>query len=302
MSNNHFSDLEIFAAVVETGSFTAAARRLERSKAAVSRQIHGLEERLGTLLLHRTTRALSLTGAGAALYERTVGPLADLRDAEAAVSSLQSSPRGRLRVSLPVAYGRLVAAPALLALAEENPGLELDLSFSDRFVDLVGEGLDLAVRIGELSDSSLVARRLGDARRMVCAAPAYLARRGVPQRPADLAVHDGLLYAHQTHGPAWRFAGGVAVQVRGRVRSDSGDALRAAALAGLGVAWLPDFYVAADLAAGRLVAVLEEHRAEPLGVWAVYPHRRHLSAKVRLAVDRLAEAAAAAPATERPVC
>ena len=288
MRNNSRTDLETFVAVVEAGSFTQAAARMGRSKAGVSRQVKGLEERLGVRLLNRTTRSLSLTDSGAALYERSSVALAELRDAEAAVALQQVTPQGRLKVSVPVAYGRRVVAEPLFRLVEEHLGLELDLSFTDRHVDLVAEGFDLVVRIGELADSSLIARRLGSTRRMVCAAPAYLKGRSLPEKPADLLDHSCLLYSQQAAGSAWRFADGVTINVRGRIRADSGDALLAAARAGLGIVWLPDFYVGRDVADGRLVKLLEHCEAEALGIWVVYPHSRNLSLKVRLAVDRLA--------------
>ncbi len=290
MRNNNLAFLETFIAVVEAGSFTAAARRLGRSKASVSRQIRALEERLGVALLHRTTRSMSLTDAGAAFHERASAALDDLEEAVAAVGSLHGSPSGRLRVSLPIAYGLRVVAPVLLELTGEHPSLDLDLAFSDRYVDLVGEGFDLAVRIGHLADSSLIARRLAATRMVVCASPAYLDSRSAVRTPSDLLEHECLLYAQQVGGVAWRFAGGETLNVRGRLRSDSGDALLQAALRGCGIAQLPDFYLDEALAEGRLVPLLERFEVEPLGVWAVYPHRRHLSLKVRLAVDRLVAA------------
>lgn len=290
MRNNNLAFLETFIAVVEAGSFTGAARRLGRSKASVSRQIRALEERLGVALLHRTTRSMSLTDAGAAFHERASAALDDLEEAVAAVGSLHGSPSGRLRVSLPIAYGLRVVAPVLLELTGEHPSLDLDLAFSDRYVDLVGEGFDLAVRIGHLADSSLIARRLAATRMVVCASPAYLDSRSAVRTPSDLLEHECLLYAQQVGGVAWRFAGGETLNVRGRLRSDSGDALLQAALRGCGIAQLPDFYLDEALAEGRLVPLLERFEVEPLGVWAVYPHRRHLSLKVRLAVDRLVAA------------
>ncbi len=288
MRNNSRSDLETFVAVVDAGSFTRAAARMGRSKAGVSRQVKGLEERLGVRLLNRTTRSLSLTDPGAALYERSSVALAELRDAEAAAALQQVTPQGRLRVSVPVAYGQRVVAGLLFQLVEEHPGLELDLSFTDRYVDLVNEGFDLVVRIGDLADSTMIAKRLGDTRRVVCGAPAYLERCTPPGKPADLMNHSCLLYSQQAAGSAWRFSDGVTINVRGPIRADSGDALLGAARAGLGIAWLPDFYVGEDIAEGRLVRLLEHFEAEPLGIWAVFPHSRHLSLKVRLAVDRLA--------------
>jgi DNA-binding transcriptional LysR family regulator len=289
MSNNHLADLETFVAVAEAGSFTRAAKRMGRSKAGVSRQVKSLEERLGARLMHRTTRSLSLTDAGTTLYERAAASLAELRDAEAAAAQQQVVPRGRLRASLPVAFGLRVAAEPLFMLAEEFPDIELDLSFSDRFVDAVGEAFDLVVRIGTLADSSLIARRVGRTRLCVCASPGYLEAHERPVKPADLLSHQCLLYAQDPSRTAWHFADAETVNVQGRIRSDSGDALHKAALGGMGVAWLPDFYVRDDVAAGRLETLLDEYEAEPLGIWVLYPHRRHLSLKVRLAVDRLAE-------------
>ncbi len=288
MSNNSRGDLETFVAVVEAGSFTQAAARMGRSKAGVSRQIKGLEARLGARLLNRTTRSLSLTDSGAALYERSSVALAELHDAEAAAALQQVTPQGRLRASVPVAFGHRVVAELLFQLVEEHPALELDLSFTDRYVDLVNEGSDFVVRIGELADSALIARRLGDTRRMVCAAPAYLKRCSPPENPTDLLNHSCLLYSQQAAGSAWRFTNGVTINARGRIRTDSGDALLGAARAGLGIAWLPDFYVREDIAQGRLVRLLRQYEAEPLGIWVVYPNSSHLSLKVRLAVDRLA--------------
>jgi DNA-binding transcriptional LysR family regulator len=290
VSNNRFADLETFVAVVDAGSFTGAASRMGRSKAGVSRQVKSLEERLGARLLNRTTRSLSLTDSGQALYERTATALGQLRDAETAASQAQVAPQGRLKISLPVVFGSRVATAPLLDLARAHAGLELDLTFSDRFVDLVGEGFDLALRVGSLADSSLVARRLCSTRRVVCAAPSYLDRRDAPSDPADLSGHDCLLYSQQVDGSSWRFSGGRTVAVRGRVRADSGEALLRAAVAGMGVAWLPDFYVDEDLETGRLVPLLGEHEADPLGIWAVYPARQYMSLKLRLALDCLSEA------------
>ena len=284
---NKISDLETFVAVVEAGSFTQAAERDGRSKAGVSRQIKALEKRLGVRLLNRTTRSLSLTDAGVRLYEGAAPALATLREAEAAASRQQLVPEGRLKVSLPMAFGSRAAAPPLLRLACEHPGLELDLRFSDRYVDLVAEGFDLAVRVGALADSSMIARRLCTTRRIVCASPSYLEAREPPTRPSDLRDHECLRYSEQVGGSAWRFAGAVTVNVSGRVQADSGTALFDAAVAGLGVTWLPDFYLDEALADGRLVPLLEEHEADALSVSAIYPARSHASLKLLLALEAL---------------
>jgi DNA-binding transcriptional LysR family regulator len=289
MSNNHLADLETFVAVAEAGTFTRAASRMGRSKAGVSRQIKSLEQRLGARLMNRTTRSLSLTEAGTALYERASAALAELHDAEAAAAAQQVTPQGRLRVSLPTAFGRRVAAPSLFGLVEENPLIDLDLNFSDRFVDVIGEAFDLVVRIGTLTDSSLIARRVASTRLCVCVSPSYLESHERPSTPSDLLHHECLLYSQESAKSSWYFADGETVAVHGRIRSDSGEALQLAALDGMGIAWLPDFYVSEDVEAGRLVTILDDFEADPLGIYVLYPHRRHLSLKVRLAVDRLAE-------------
>jgi DNA-binding transcriptional LysR family regulator len=284
--------MAVFARVVEAHSFTAAARQLGMSKSAVSKAVAGLEDRLGARLLNRTTRRLSLTEIGQAFYERSARVVAEAEEAELAVTRLQATPRGRLRVSAPVSFGIRHLGPALPDFMARCPEVRLDIDFADRFVDLVDEGYDLAVRIGHLPDSSLVARRLAESRLVVCAAPGYWDRRGRPERPQDLAGHDCLTYAYHPNPSEWPFQGPegrIAVRVDGGLRTNNGDVSLQAALAGLGVVRLPTFIVGCDLAAGRLEAVLAAYEVPPVGVYAVYPHNRHLSAKVRAFVDFLAE-------------
>jgi DNA-binding transcriptional LysR family regulator len=284
------SQIEIFVLVVETGSFTAAARALGVSKAHVSKQVRALEDRLGARLLNRTTRKVAPTDVGAIFHDRCKRVLEELGEAETAVTDLQTAPRGMLRVTAPMAFGLNYVAPALADFLVENAELRVDMRFNDRRVDLLEEGFDLAIRIGDLPDSSLVARRIAQTCTPVCGSDAYLRRRGTPEAPEDLRQHDCLLYAYQASGQSWRLRSDrseATVPVSGRVVADSGDAIVAAALRGLGLSFVPDFYVAEALAAGKLRRVLPEW-STPTPIWAVYPHSRHLSAKVRLFVEFLA--------------
>ena len=286
--------LEAFAKVAETQSFSEAARRLRSSKSAVSRHVAALEASLGARLFHRTTRSLTLTEAGRDYFARASRILADLDEADASVSQLQAAPRGRLRVNAPMSFGFLHLAPALGDFLARYPEVELDVTLSDRFVDLVDEGVDVAVRIGSLTDSSLVARRLAGIRRVLCASPDYLARHGVPQTPDDLKSHDCLSNTNITITREWRFirpddGAPWPVEVKGRMIANSGDLLRVAALHGHGFVHLPTFIVGDDLRAGTLVSVLEPYVAQDLTLNAVYPTARHLSPKVRAFVDFLAE-------------
>lgn len=288
---DHLAPIAAFVRVVETGSFTAAASALGVSKSQVSRAVRALEDRLGARLLHRTTRAVGPTEAGSAFYARCSRILADLEEAEQAVAHLQSAPRGTLRVSLPHSFGVRYLSPLIAEFMVRYPELRVEANFSERRVDLVDEGFDLAVRIGVLDDSSLIARRLGTTTRWVVGSPDYLARRGTPRTPAELREHDCLQFTYQTSGASWVFrqdGAEQAVRVSGRMTANTGEALVAAAVAGIGLAWLPDFLVADELRAGRLVALFGEAAESGLAIWAVYPHSRHLAPKVRLFVDHLA--------------
>jgi DNA-binding transcriptional LysR family regulator len=295
---DNLSGMAVFAQVVESRSFTAAAQRLGMSKAAVSKQVSRLEERLGARLLNRTTRRLSLTEIGAAFYERCARIVAEAEEAELAVTRLHAAPRGTLRVDAPVSFGLQYLAPILPAFMAQNPELSVDLTFNDRFVDLVEEGYDVAVRIARLPDSSLVARKLSESRALVCAAPGYWQRRGRPVHPADLAAHNCFAYSYLATRNEWRFRGPdgpASVRISGSLTANNGDVLREAAVAGLGVAMLPAFMVCDELRAGRLEPVLRDFEADPVGIQAVYPHNRHLSAKVRAFIDHLVAALDPAP-------
>jgi DNA-binding transcriptional LysR family regulator len=289
---NRLDGLEVFAAVVEQEGFTAAARELDVSKSYVSKQISRLEDRLGVRLLNRTTRQVTPTAAGEAFYDRCAQILEDLDAAERAVTQLQTSPRGTLRVSLPMSFGLNYVAPLIGRFLEDYPELEVDLDFSDRQVDIVDEGYDMVIRIGNLKDSSLIARKLAPTRRFVLASPAYLEEHGEPQHPRDLRDHECLLYSYKSHGPSWRFEGPdgeLLIRVSGRMRSNNGTALMHAAVAGLGLTLSPDFISVEAISRGDLVPVLTNWVDDSLAVWALYPHRRYLSAKVRLFVDFLRE-------------
>lgn len=290
---DRFAALEAFAKVAETQSFSEAARRLRSSKSAVSRHVAALEADLGARLFHRTTRSLTLTEAGRGYFERASRILADLDEANASVSQLQAAPRGRLRVNAPMSFGFLHLAPALGDFLARYPEIELEVALTDRFVDLVDEGVDVAVRIGNLTDSSLVARRLAVIHRVVCASPDYLKARGVPQTPDDLKAHDCLTNTNMGAGREWRFVHPDGkpwpVEVRGRMSSNNGDMLRVAALRSHGFVGLPTFIVGEDLKAGTLVSVLEPFIAQDLTLNAVYPTARHLSPKVRAFVDFLSQ-------------
>jgi DNA-binding transcriptional LysR family regulator len=295
MSNNmdRLAALEAFVTVAETQSFSKAAAKLKASKSAVSRHVGALEAELGARLFQRTTRSLALTEPGRDYLARVTRILAELAEADDAVSALQAAPRGRLRVNAPMSFGFLHLAPALPDFLARYPDVELDVVMNDRFVDLVEEGFDVAVRIAALQDSSLIARLVAPIRLVVCASPDYLARRGAPARPDDLADHECLLNSNIPSAHEWRFrkADGkpCVVTVSGKVSISNGDALRVAALRGLGLTILPTFIVGDDLKTGALVSLLEDYMPQPLGLHAVYPHARHLSPKVRAFIDFLSE-------------
>ncbi|MEE8271095.1 MAG: LysR family transcriptional regulator, partial [Alphaproteobacteria bacterium] len=250
------SGMIIFARVVEANSFTVAARRLGLSKSAVSKQIARLEDRLGARLLNRTTRRISPTEVGAAFYERCARVAAEVEEAELAVTRLQAEPRGVLRVNAPMSFGMAHLAPAIAAFMERYPDVRIDLTLNDRVVDLIDEGFDVAVRIGHLADSSLVARRLAPSRLVLCAAPSYVERRGAPATPDDLVNHDCMVYSIVATGEQWTFVGRDGahhtVRVAARLRVNNGDEMRDIAAAGLGLTILPTFIAADHITNGRL--------------------------------------------------
>jgi DNA-binding transcriptional LysR family regulator len=280
-----------FTRVVEAGSFSAAARRLRISKSATSAHVQRLEERLGVRLLHRTTRRISLTEAGAAYYRHCARIVAEAESAEQAARALQREPRGMLSISVPDTFGPMHVAPAIAEFLARFPGLTIDISLSPTHVDLVQEGLDLAIRIGTLKDSPLVVRRLAPSRFVLCAAPAYLEIRGVPRVPDDLLRHACLGVSVMPWGDEWHLVsakGEHRIAAGGVLRSNSAEILRGAALSGLGIALLPSWAVGDDLRSGALTRILPGCEPPPSAVYAVYPTNRLMSAKVRAFVDHLA--------------
>jgi DNA-binding transcriptional LysR family regulator len=290
---DRLTGLEVFAKVAAAGSFSAAGRAMGISQTMVTKHIAALEARLGVKLFHRSTRRLSITEAGRGYLEASERVLADLDAADAAVAADRIEPRGLLRLNAPVAFGAGQIAPLLTEFAKEHPHVGVELGLNDRLVDLAEEGWDLAIRIGSLSDSSLIARRIAPCRTMVCAAPAYLKAHGKPRAVAELADHNCLGYtlSRLTGVDRWAFGAhaDVSIQVSGNLRANNGDALRAAAIAGQGIIYQPSFVVADDLRSGALVALALDHpTVEFGGIYAVYLPDRHPAGKVRAFIDFIA--------------
>ena len=288
-------DLErmvIFAKVVEAKSFSEAARRLGQSKSMVSKAVTQLEKSVGARLLNRTTRAMSVTEAGAVFYEHCARIVEELEQAKLAVGELHSETRGQLRVSAPVAFGTLHIAPALPEFLGRYPEVRIDMTIGDRIVDLADEGFDVAVRISQEPGANLVARKLAAVNRKICATPGYFERHGVPARPEDLSSHNCLTYTHFNPQDTWRLrgpGGDIAVPISGNLRLNDDEALSAAVLGGLGVALLPTFIIGRELQAGRLRAVLSDYVPSERHIHAVYLPNRHVPAKVRAFIDFLRE-------------
>jgi DNA-binding transcriptional LysR family regulator len=295
---DRLTTLRSFLSVAELHSFSEAAKRLGLSKSLVSRHVSGLEAELGVLLLSRTTRRLSLTEAGQAYAERCGRILADLMEADQAVGNLQTVPQGRLKITAPMSLGTLHLAPALPRFTETFPGIQLDLSLSDRLVDLIEDGFDLALRAGRLVESSLIAKKLCPMRKLACASPDYLKTYGEPQVPADLTQHRCLSHS-ELAVQEWRFVDAqkrpTNIAVQGPVRTNNGEAMRHLALAGVGIVYLPTFFLGPDIRAKRLIPVLESFTPQDSALYAVYPHARHLSPKVRAFLDFLAQTFPSSP-------
>lgn len=294
---DRLDEIRAFAAVAEARSFTQGARKLDVSGAQVSKLVARLENRLGARLLNRTTRDVSLTDTGQAYLERARDLLENFDALETSVRD-QSGPSGNLKVSAPVSFGKNQLTPALLDFASGCLAVSLDVTFSDRMVNLVEEGFDVAVRIGHLTDSSLVARRLAAVRMVTCASPDYLAGAGMPKALEDLAAHEAILDTNGRDATLWRFGpmeDARDVRVHGRLRFNGAEACVAAAAAGFGIVRTPAFAAAEDLRAGRLIPILCHEEPELIHVHAVYPHARHLAAKVRAFVDFLAQRYAGEP-------
>ncbi|MBM2882895.1 LysR family transcriptional regulator [Chromobacterium phragmitis] len=290
---DRFSEIRAFVSVAELGSFVAAADRLELSRAMVTKLVAALENRLGARLMHRTTRKLSLTEAGETYLAQAGSLLAELDELDARLSHGASEPVGRLRLSAPVSFGMRYLGAIIGGFHKRHPRIEVELNLNDRRVDLVEEGFDLALRVSNLTDSTLVARRLARIRDLVAASPDYLARHGTPRHPAELAEHQCLLYALTAQPNIWDYRGPDGsqdkVRVKGALRANNGDVLTDAAVHGMGVVLQPRFLLEKALADGRLVPVLQEYDWHCLDLSVVYPVRRHVPGKVRVFVEYLEE-------------
>jgi DNA-binding transcriptional LysR family regulator len=288
---DRYNEMSVFARIVESGSFTSAARQLGMSPAMVSTHIRTLERRLGVRLLNRTTRRVKVTEVGQDYYERCLRILHELDAAERAASDLQIAPRGRIRLTAPMTFGVSRLGPLIAEYLKAYPEVSIDFSLDDRNIDLVEEGFDLAICVGRLADSRLIARKVTMAQAMLCASRAYIGKHGAPKSPRELRNHNCLTYAAARTNNDWSFfdAGGAkeTVRVSGRFIANNGDALRRVALAGVGIILAPDFIVEEDLKAGRLITLLPEHKAAVFPFHAVYPQSRYLSAKVKTFVDYL---------------
>ena len=289
---DRFVALAAFVKVVETGSFARAAQRLDTSVSSVSRHVSDLEAHLDARLLNRTTRRLSLTESGRAFHERCVQLLADLEEAEESASAATIRPRGKLRLTSAITFGARHLAPAIADFITRYPAMQFDVELSDRAVDLVDEGFDVAVRIGSIGSQNLVGRRIGATRLVCCASPSYLARHGEPATPEDLEAHACFTYEYSSLRNVWPFQDAQGrernVRVAGPVHANSGRFLDALAVEGIGILHAPDFIVGPDVRAGKLKPILREFQPPAASIYVVYPSRRHLSAKVRAFTDFLA--------------
>lgn len=288
---DRLNSMKTFVEVVNNEGFTAAAHRIGLSRAQVSKSVMQLEAHLGARLLNRTTRRVSLTEIGRIYYERCKDILNDIDEIEALAGKQSGQPRGTLRIAAPTSFGVLQLNSAIPGYINQYPDVRISMSLNDRFVDMVAEGFDLAIRIAALEDSSLVARRIAPCKRVLVASPDYLANHGEPKVPQDLAIHRCLVYANDLQPGSWTLAGDEGpevIRVNGPVCADNGDLLKEAAVAGLGVTLLPTFIVGPELRAGRLVQVLEPYCPDEISVYAVFPSRRYVSANVRTFVDYLA--------------
>jgi DNA-binding transcriptional LysR family regulator len=277
-------DMELFVRVVETGSFSAAARDLQLGQPAASKMIAGLEQRLGVRLLIRSTRRLVPTEAGSAFYERAVRAIAETNEAEAAARGAGASLEGRLRICSPVTFARLHLVPKLGGFLDAHPKLRLELIMDDRMIDLVAENIDAGLRLGVLTDSALKARKLAQAERFVVASPTYWERRGTPSAPADLLEHDGIVYGQNTGGQEWLFRRGtseIPVRLQTRFTLSAAEGVREAVLAGQGFAVSSRWMFAPELTSGEVVAVLKEWSLPPMDLWVIYPSGRLTSAKAK---------------------
>lgn len=283
----------VFVQVVESGSFTAAAKRLGNSTSFISKEVTRLENRLDVRLLNRTTRKISLTDVGRLYFERCKQLIADAEEAERSIHQLHGEPRGVLKVSAPVSFGLAYLRSALPQFLDTYPDIQLEIELNDRFVDVVAEGFDVVIRVGDLADSNLISRQIMPSHGVIVASPDYLKKRGRPRHPSELARHDCISYAYKHTPNDWEFTGPgnetVRAKINARVVCNSAELEEAFALAGTGITRLPSFVCERSIADGLLEEILEDYARSSLGVYAIYPHRQHLSAKVRALVDFLVE-------------
>ena len=289
---DRLNGMKIFVEVVNGEGFTAAADKMGLSRAQISKSVMQLEAHLGTRLLNRTTRRISLTEIGRIYYDRCKTILNDIEEIEGLAREQTSRPRGRLTISAPTSFGTLQLNDAIPQYIKKHSQVQVSINLADRFIDVVSEGFDLVIRIAELEDSSLIARKIAPCKRVFCASPEYLKQHGTPAVPQDLAIHHCLIYSNELKPDSWVLHGpnGVeSVKVNGPVCADNGDILKSAALSGLGVTLLPTFIVGAEIESGRLKQVLPEYCPPDISIYAVFPSRRYLSAKVRTFVDFLTD-------------
>lgn len=292
-SNNMLKTDEIkaFTQIVDSGTITAAAEHLQLAKSAVSRRLSELEQRLGVELFHRTTRKLSLTDSGRVLYQRCVQILDDLTEAEHSVSQSHQEIRGQIKVAAPLSFGLMHLGPAIIDFQLQHPAITFDIDFNDREVDLIQEGFDVGIRIANLKDSSLIARKLATLSTVVCASPEYLSRYGEPETPGELRQHACLTYSYLARPNHWEFLDKegkvISVNVNKTIRANNGNFTRDAAIAGLGIVRQPTFIAYEYIAAGKLVPILQDYEIASYNAYAIYPPTRHLSQRVRQFVDFL---------------
>lgn len=288
---DRFENMGAFIRVVEAGSISGAADRLGVAKSAVSRRLKELEEHLGVELFHRTTRRMNLTDTGRAFYHQSVRILEDVLEAELATSQAHATLKGSLKIALPSTFGLMHMGPAINEFSQENPKIEFDLDFNDREVDLIQEGFDLAIRIANLPDSSLIARRLAPIQFVMCASPAYLEQMGTPQSPDELSEHQCLVYSLIRDFEYWHLSDSngreIRVKIRPYLKASTGEFLKDAAVEGLGIILLPSFIAYKEIERGALVQILKEYKLPQMDAYAIYPQTRHLSQRVRAFVDFL---------------
>lgn len=284
--------MRVFSAVAKNGSFSDAAKKLSISKAMASKHVQSLEHSLGVRLLDRTTRKLNLTDVGSAYYAKADSILADIDEAELAISQLNSEPKGTLKIMAPPSFGAFHLSRALSVYLRKYPDISTEIELTNRMPDLVEDGIDLAFYLGELDDSTFVARKIASTRRVICASPYYLKQNGTPQTPDDLTKHNCMIYAPGTILNEWDFINNnekIKVKVSGDIQCNDGNALRIAAIQGCGIAQLPTYMVGLDIQSGCLNALLEKYEPEKLPIYAIYNHRKYLSAKIQTFVEFMYE-------------